>query len=157
MAEAEGRGFSPAVKPRKKGALAPEASPFHCGRIFMRWVVATRTRSFSCLLLRYRTDDVIISRGLIASRRGGYMVNAARASAPCAASPHSARHFLTGRTAIRIARNSPENNALNFSNPPKRACLRAPFSHVSGPKNHESRVAVHHSPITTHHSRISNR
>jgi hypothetical protein len=44
------------------------------------------------------------------------MVHAARASAARAMAPPSTRHFLIGLSAIKNARNSPENNALNFSN-----------------------------------------
>jgi hypothetical protein len=67
------------------------------------------------------------------------MVHAARASAPRAATPPSTRQFLIGRTAIRIARNSPENNALNFSNRSKIACFGAHF-------------AAHNRPFTTQES-----
>jgi hypothetical protein len=31
----EGQGFSSAVKPRRRGALAPEAAPFDCGNLSM--------------------------------------------------------------------------------------------------------------------------
>ncbi len=67
------------------------------------------------------------------------MVHAARASAPRAATPPSTRQFLIDSTAIRDARNSPENNTLNFSNRSKIACFSAHF-------------APHNSPITTQQS-----
>jgi hypothetical protein len=60
----------------------------------------------------------------------GASVGAQSASARCA--------ILIGSAAIKIARNSPENNALNFSNRSKRACLCAPFSHVSRATKHQS-------------------
>ena len=84
------------------------------------------------------------------------MVHAARASTARATALPSTRHLLIGRTAIRIARNSPENNALNFSNRPKRACLRAPFSHVLRSKNHDSPVTCHASRFTDHQSLLTN-
>jgi hypothetical protein len=65
------------------------------------------------------------------------MVKAARATAP-----PSSHHFLTGRTAIRIARNSPESNARGFSHRPKRACFGAHF-------------AAHNSPLATQKSAIA--
>jgi hypothetical protein len=49
------------------------------------------------------------------------MVHAARASTATAPAPLSPRHPLIDVTAIRNARNYPENNALNFSNRPKNA------------------------------------
>jgi hypothetical protein len=70
------------------------------------------------------------------------MLHAARASAPRAASP-SIRHFLIDSSAIKSARNPPENNALNFSNRSKIACLPAPFAHVLSSKNHDSPVTYH--------------
>ena len=94
------------------------------------------------LHLPHLNDCVIISRALISSRQGGYMVHAAHAAAARATVPSSTRQFLIGRTAIRIARNSPENNAVNFSNRSKRACFGARF-------------APHNSPITTQKSAIA--
>jgi seryl-tRNA synthetase len=64
------------------------------------------------------------------------MVHAARASAARATTPPSTHHFLIGRSAIRNARNSPENNPFQFSNRSKIACFGAHF-------------AAHTSPITT--------
>ena len=114
------------------------------------------------LHLNYRNDCVIISRALISSPPGGYMVHAARASTASAPAPLPTRHFLIGHSAIKNARNSPENNALHFSNRLKTANCSARFSRVLRPQNHDSPVAghesrIHHSPITTHQSRISNR
>jgi hypothetical protein len=84
------------------------------------------------------------------------MVNAAHASTAGAPAPPSALHLLISRSAIKNARNSPENNALNFSNWPKSACLRARSSPVLRAKKHESRVAGHGSRFTTHQSLLSN-
>jgi hypothetical protein len=67
------------------------------------------------------------------------MVNAARTSIASAPAPPSTRHFLIGRTAIRNARNSPENNALDFSNRLKTAICSARFSRVLRSNNHDSR------------------
>ena len=53
----------------------------------------------------------------------------------------STRQFLIGRSAIRIARNSPENNALNFTNRPTIGCSEAQFT-------------AHNSPITSQESAI---
>src|SRR5271156_3907912 len=44
MPPAGGRGFSPAVKRRQRGALAPEAASLNLGRLFMRWVLLNRAR-----------------------------------------------------------------------------------------------------------------
>ena len=124
--------------------------------------------------LRYRNYCAIISRALISSRQGGYMVHAARASTASATAPPSARHPLINGTAIRNARNSPENNPLHFSNQLKNACeSRAGAIHpenlpaAEGPEVPVRRVrsasaicarfALHESPITTHQSRIFNR
>jgi hypothetical protein len=54
------------------------------------------------------------------------------------AAPLPTRHFLIGRTAIRNARNSPENNALHFSNRLKTAICSARFSRVLRSNNHDS-------------------
>jgi hypothetical protein len=108
------------------------------------------------LHLNYRNDCVIISRALISSPQGGYMVYAARASTASAPAPLSTRHFLIGHAAIKNARNSPENNALDFSNRLKTAICSARFSHVLRPKNHQSRIAGHVSPSTNHQSPITN-
>ncbi len=88
------------------------------------------------LHLNYRNDCVIISRALVSSRQGSYMVHAARAAAVSAPAALSPRHPLIDVTAIRNAGNSRENNELNFSNRPKNACSGA----HSAPKK---------SPITT--------
>jgi len=58
------------------------------------------------------------------------MVYAARASTASAPAPLSTRHFLIGHAAIKNARNSPENNALHFSNRLKTAICSARFSRV---------------------------
>jgi hypothetical protein len=84
------------------------------------------------------------------------MVHAARASAARATAPPSTRHLLIGSTAIKIARNSPENNALNFSNRSKRASLRPPFSHVLRPEIHDSRGTHHASRSTNHQPLLTN-
>jgi hypothetical protein len=104
------------------------------------------------------------------------MVHAARASAPRATAPPSARHILIGSAAIKIARNSPENNTLNFSNRSKRACEsrvgaihpenqqsrfegsapQARFSHVLRSRNHDSPETYHAARFTHHQSPLTN-
>jgi hypothetical protein len=59
--------------------------------------------------------------------------------APTPPAPLSTRHFLIGHAAIRNARNSPENNALHFSNRLKTAICSARFSRVLRSNNHDSR------------------
>src|SRR5271168_3110888 len=95
------------------------------------------------LHLNHGNYCAIISRALISSPQGGYMVHAARAATPSARGPLPTRHFLIGHAPIKNARNSPEYNALYFSNRPKTPSLRAPFSRVSRHNNHESPVAGH--------------
>ena len=107
------------------------------------------------LHLRYINLCLIISRALISSRRGGYMVHAASASAPRAATPPSPRRFLIDSPAIRIARNSPENNTLIFSNRSKIASLPAPFARALRSKNHDSRGRYHASRLTNHRSLLT--
>src|SRR5271156_34276 len=108
------------------------------------------------LYLSYLNDCAIISRALISSRQGGYMVHAARAATPSAPAPLPTRHFLIGRAAIKKARNFPEYNALYFSNRLKTANCSARFSRVLRPKNHDSPVARHRSRFTTHQSLPTN-
>jgi len=108
------------------------------------------------LHLNYRNDCVIISRALISSPQGGYMVHAARASTASAPAPLSTRQFLIGHAAIRNARNSPENNALDFSNRLKTANCSARFSPVLRSRNHQSRIAGHASPSANHQSLLTN-
>ena len=84
------------------------------------------------------------------------MVHAARASTASAPAPLPARHFLIGHAAIKNARNSPENNALNFSNRLKTANCSARFSRVFRPQNHDSAVAGHGSRFTPHQSLLTN-
>ena len=108
------------------------------------------------LYLSYLNDCVIISRALISSPQGGYMVRAARAATACAPAPLSTRHPLIDGTAIRNVRNSPENNASNFSNRSTIACLRAPFSHVLRSLGHDSPVTYHTSRFTNHQSLLTN-
>jgi hypothetical protein len=108
------------------------------------------------LHLNYRNGCVIISRALISSPQGGYMVHAACASTARAPALLPTRHFLIGHGAIKNARNSPENNALNFSNWPKKACFRARFSYVLRSKNHHSRVTYRASSFTNHHLLLTN-
>src|SRR5271156_4271060 len=108
------------------------------------------------LYLSYPNDCVIISRALIPSPQGGYMVHAARAATPSAPAPLPTRHFLIGQAPIKNARNSPEYNALYFSNRLKTANCSARFSRVLRPKNHDSPVARHRSRFTTHQSLPTN-
>ncbi len=56
------------------------------------------------------------------------MLHAARTSAPRAAAPPSIRPFLIDSSALRIARNSPENNALSFSKRSKIRCFGKRFA-----------------------------
>jgi hypothetical protein len=75
--------------------------------------------------------------------------------ASTAPAPFSTRHFLLPRSGIKNARNSPENNALNFSNRLKTANCSARFSRVLRPQNHDSPVARRESRSTTHQSRLT--
>jgi len=84
------------------------------------------------------------------------MVHAARASTASAPAPLSTRHFLIGHAAIKNARNSPENNALNFSNRLKTAIRSARFSQVLRSKDYRSRGTYHASRFTSHQSRLTN-
>ena len=84
------------------------------------------------------------------------MVHAARASTASAPAPRSSRQFLIGHAAIKNARNSSENNALNFSNRLKTANCSARFSRAVRSQNHESPVAPHGSPFTPHQSLFTN-
>src|SRR5580693_679900 len=108
------------------------------------------------LHLNYHNDCVIISRALISSPQGGYMVHAARPSTARAPAPPSTSHSLIPRSAIKNARNSRENNALNFSNRLKTAICSARFLHVSRSRNHHSPVTHHVSGSTTHQSLLTN-
>src|SRR5271156_5624350 len=108
------------------------------------------------LYLSYPNDCVIISRALIPSPQGGYMVQAARAPTPSAPAASPTRHFLIGHAPIKNARNSPEYNALYFSNRLKTANCSARFSRVLRSKNHDSPVARHRSRFTTHQSLPTN-
>jgi seryl-tRNA synthetase len=84
------------------------------------------------------------------------MVHAARASTASAPAPLSSRQFLIGHAAIKNARNSPENNALNFSNRLKKAICSARFSQVLRSKDYRSRGTYHASRFTSHQSRLTN-
>src|SRR5271156_4664697 len=109
------------------------------------------------LYLSYLNDCAIISRALISSPQGGYMVHAARTATPSTPAPPPTGRFLIGHAPIKNARNSPEYNALYFSNRLKTANCSARFSRVLRPKNHDSPVARHRSRFTTHHSPPTNR
>jgi len=85
------------------------------------------------------------------------MVHAARTSGARATPTSSSLHLLIDYAAIRNARNSPENNALNFSNRLKTACVRAPFSRALRSKNHNSPVTYRVSRFTDHQSLLTNR
>jgi hypothetical protein len=84
------------------------------------------------------------------------MVHAARVSTVRAPAPPSTRHFLIPRSRIKNARNSPENNALNFSNRLKTANCSARFSHDSRSRNYHSRVTHRASRFTNHKSLLTN-
>jgi hypothetical protein len=75
---------------------------------------------------------------------------AVRASTASAPAPLHIRHFLIGCAPIKNARNSTENNALNFSNRLKNACFGARFSQVLRPGHHGSRFTNHQSLLTNH-------
>src|SRR5271155_1999440 len=144
----------------RSGSAASKGGAFPaCFRVARSQPGTTRPREAPPLSLNlsYLNDCVIISRALISSPQGGYMVQAARTATPSAPAPIPTRHFLIGYAAIKNARNSPESNALHFSNRLKRACLRAPSSRVLRPKNHESPVAdtARASPLTNHYSPIT--
>ena len=55
------------------------------------------------LYLSYRNDCVIISRALISTPQGGYMVHAARASTVSAPAPLSTRNFLIASFSASLA------------------------------------------------------
>jgi hypothetical protein len=55
------------------------------------------------------------------------------ASKGSSTAPPSPRHFLIPRIGIKITRNSPENNALHFSNRPKSARSGAPSASHNSP------------------------
>jgi len=62
----------------------------------------------------------------------------------------SANHTDSNRLcAIKNVRNSRENTALNFSNRPKSAYLRARFARLRHPTNHRSQLAAHVSLIAS--------
>ena len=75
--------------------------------------------------------------------------------ASTAPAPRPSRQFLLPRSGSKNARNSPENNALNFSNRLKTANCSARFSRVLRPQNHDSPVARRESRSTTHQSRLT--
>src|SRR5271170_4440633 len=70
MPPAEGRGFSPAVKHRQRGALAPEAASLNLGRLFMRWVlgVAIECVALECVAAGLMPPDRAL---LLQSNRPG--------------------------------------------------------------------------------------
>jgi hypothetical protein len=154
------------IPPTHQRRFTQRACQWHARRVYPENLPAagskgpgpTRPRDLPPLSfhLNYRNDCVIISRALISSPQGGCMIHAARASTASARAPLPTCHFLIGSAAIKNARNSPENNALHFSNRLKTANCSARFSHVSRLSNHESRVAAHGSPLTTHQSRLTN-
>jgi glucokinase len=76
------------------------------------------------------------------------------AAAHCASAQ---RAILIGSAPIKNARNSLENNALNFSNRLKMACFGARFLHVLRSKNHHSPVTYHAARSTNHQSLLTNR
>jgi hypothetical protein len=153
-----GRSFSSDINPMPRSGI-PFAGAFPaCFRVARSRPGAIRPREPTprSLHLNYRNDCVIISRALISSPQGGYMVHAARTSTPRAPAPLSIRHFLIPRSGIKNARNSPENNGLNFSTRLKTANSSARFSLVSRSRNHHSPVTHHVSGSTNHQSLLSN-
>jgi hypothetical protein len=143
--------------PARFGLLAPTC-PENLPAAGSKGPGTTRPREapLPSLHLNYRNDCVIISRALISSPQGGYVVHAARASTASAPAPLSSRHFLIPRSGIKNARNSPENNALNFSNRLTTANCSARFSRVLRSKNHHSPVTHRGSRLTTHQSLRTN-
>jgi hypothetical protein len=76
------------------------------------------------------------------------MVHAARASTAGAPAPLTTRHFLFGLAVIKNSCNSPENNALNFSNRLKNACSRAHSAPQKSPiTTQKSAIASSHLPF----------
>jgi hypothetical protein len=153
-----GRSFSSDINPTPRSGI-PFAGAFPaCFRVARSQPGTIRPREPPplSLHLNYRNDCVIISRALISSPQGGYMVHAARASTASAPGPLPTRHFLIPRSGIKNARNSPENNALHFSNRLKTAICSARFSHVLRSRNHQSRIAGDVSPSTNHQSPLTN-
>src|SRR5271155_2464705 len=153
-----GRSFSSDINSTPRSGI-PFAGAFPaCFRVARSQPGPLRPREVPPLSLRlnYRNYCAIISRALISSPQGGYMVHAARAATPSAPAPLPTRHFLIGHAPIKNARNSPEYNALYFSNRLKTANCSARFSRVLRPKNHDSPVARHRSRFTTHQSLPTN-
>src|SRR5271170_8483781 len=108
------------------------------------------------LYLSYLNDCVIISRVLISSPQGGYMVHAARTATPSTPAPPPTRHFLIGRAPIKNTRNSPEYNALYFSNRLKTPCFSGPSARVFRSKYHQSPATHRASRVTNHPSPRTN-
>ena len=101
--------------------------------------------------------DSASARRVVATKvPGAYTRITARgvnAGAHCASAQ---RAILIGHAAIRIARNSPENNTLHFSNRLKNPHLHARFSRVSRSKTHHSRVTHRAARFTNHQSLLTN-
>jgi len=104
------------------------------------------------LHLHYRNYCAIISRALISSPQGGYMVHAARASTPRAATPPSPNQSLAkhNRKPIQLAENKHRRSKsiTSFC----RTLLAPPH-----PTNHDSRGTYHASRSTNHRSLLTNR
>ena len=90
------------------------------------------------LHLNYRNDCVIVSRALISSLQGGYMVHAARASAPRVAAPPSPNQSLAkhNRKPVQLAENK-HQRSKSIASFCRNLSVRPPR-----PANHHSRVAL---------------
>jgi hypothetical protein len=101
-------------------------------------------------------DAISGRRVAVAKVPGAYTRIAARNVNPAVHCASAQRAILIGRAATRNARNSPENNPLNFSNQLKNARSGARLPRALRSKNHRSKLRVtllcplitdHYSPI----------
>ena len=101
-------------------------------------------------------DAISGRRVAVAKMPGAYTRIAARNVNPAVHCASAQRAILIGRAATRNARNSPENNPLNFSNQLKNARSGARLPRALRSKNHRSKLRVtllcplitdHYSPI----------
>ena len=106
------------------------------------------------LHLSYHNDCVIISRALISSPQGGYMVHAARASAPRATAPPSPIQSLAkhNRKPLQLTENKHQrsNSIASFCRN-----LFAPPPHPTNddlPFTYDTSRITNHQPLLTHHA-----
>ena len=115
-------------------------------------MIRPREPSPSSLHLHYRNYCVIISHALISTRQGGYMVHAARASAPRILAPPSPNQSLAkhNRKPLQLTENKsqrPKSIASFCRNLP----ARPPH-----PATHHYRSTNHDSLLTNHQSLLAN-